>query len=401
MRKKKPTNILPFVLPLAGALSLASCSLPTGRVQFDPYSDYSVEASPTSGSVAAAQDGSQMRSGGKLDFYEFRRRKVPAPSLLRADHAAYVLGPGDRLQIEVVEVPETRAEAVVMPDGMLYYDVAAGVRAGGRTLSQVEAALAKQLEGEYAFPIVTASLQNPTSRGYTILGQIRNPGSFALTKPTTLLAAIAEAGGSGGGAGGSAPADLPRCVVVRANEVLPVNFSALIEEGDMRHNVYLQPGDYIFMPAEGRDKVFVLGAVQSPTAVPYSSHVSVVAAIASAQGLAEEAFPQGALVVRGSFANPQFAPVNLKKILRGNRPNFALMPGDIIWVPAKPWQKLSEYVKIGLAAAASSYSLRESSKIFFGDIERGGAEPAGVRTPVRSSGTASSASATTNSGTGI
>ncbi|MEZ5326315.1 MAG: polysaccharide biosynthesis/export family protein [Verrucomicrobiales bacterium] len=390
MRSINSKKVATLGLTVAAAMSMASCSLPMGRVQFDPYSDdgFAATEGPTKGE-AAEVESNQLATEGKLDFYEFRRPKVPSPLLLKADNSAYVLGAGDTLQIEIVEAPETRAEAVVMPDGMLYYDVAEGVRAGGRTLAQVEAELAKQLEKEYAFPIVTASLQNPTSRGFTILGQIRNPGSYALTKPTRLLSAIAEAGGSGGGNGASALADLPRCVVIRAGEVLPVDFSALIEEGDMRHNIYLQPGDYVFMPAEGRDKVFVLGAVKTPTAVPFSSRVSVVAAVASAHGLAEEAFPQGALVVRGSFSNPQFAPVNLNKVMRGQQPNFTLMPGDIIWVPAKPWQKLSEYVKLGIASAASSYSLRESSKIFFGEVDRS-QSAAGVRTSVTSSSSTSS-----------
>lgn len=379
MRNMNLKMIAAVGMPLAAAMSLASCSLPTARVKFDPYADYSTEVTDGSTGQSSGAESGHLSSGGKLDFYEFRRRKLPSPTLLKADHSAYVLGAGDTLEIEVVEVPESRASAVVMPDGMLYYDVAEGVRAGGRTLAQTEAELARQLEEDYAFPIVTASLQNPNSRGYTILGQIRNPGSFALTKPTRLLSAIAEAGGSGS-SGGAAPADLPRCVVIRAGEVLPVDFSALIEEGDMRHNIYLQPDDYIFMPAVGRDKVFVLGAVKSPTAVPYSSRVSVVAAVASASGLADEAFPQGTLVVRGSFSNPQFAPVNLKKVMRGQQPNFTLMPGDIIWVPEKPWQKLSEYVKFGIATAASSYSLRESSKIFFGEVDSS-ETAAGVKSP--------------------
>ena len=80
--------------------------------------------------------------------------------------------------------------------------------------------------------------------------------------------------------------------------------------------------------------------------------------------------------------------------MRGQQPNFTLMPGDIIWVPAKPWQKLSEYVKLGIASAASSYSLRESSKIFFGDVSNS-QTAAGVRTPVTSS---SNSSGTGNSG---
>ena len=380
-------------LLVASLLSLSSCALPLGRVKFDPQT--SVDDVPVH--VAANNDGATLYSPrSDLDFYEFRRVKTPPASLLHPAEDPYRLGAGDRLNIEVVEAPETRSEAVVMPDGMLYYDVAEGVMAAGRTLGQVEKALAKQLEDDYAFPIVTASLMTPVSRSYTILGQIQKPGSFPLTRPTTLLDAIAEAGGSGSAGGGSgAMADLPRSVVIRQGKMLPVNFKELIESGNKRHNIYLKGGDYVFMPAEGKDRVYVLGAVQAPSAVPYSSRVNLVTAIASAQGLADEAFPQGTLVVRGSFANPKFAPVNLNKVIKGQQPNFALLPGDIIWVPQKPWQKLSEYAKFGIAAAVNSYTLRETSKLYFSDDQLNPTSAASV--PRSGPSTTGSSASTTSS----
>jgi polysaccharide export outer membrane protein len=364
MKNDKIAGYCHALVVLTCATVLSSCALPgTGkRTAFYPYERE--EAVP----VHAASENGEVTSAGtpsRLDFYEFRRRNSPDPALLNPAGGVYLLGPGDRIAVEVVDTPKTREEVMVLPDGMLYYDMSDGVRAAGRNLRQVEAALAEQLREDYVFNMVSATLISPASRNYTVLGQVKKPGSYPLSKPTTLLEAIAEAGGSGSVNSGEALADLPRCVVIRGGEMLPVDFEALIQRGEMQHNIYLLPQDYIFMPAEGKDRVYVLGAVKMPKAVPYTSRLSVVGALASAQGLAQEAYPQGALVVRGSFSNPKFATTNLNKILRGQRADFKLLPGDIIWVPEKPWQKLSEYAKYGLVAAASSYSLTESSKIFF------------------------------------
>lgn len=360
MDRERQTALGAARLILLTCLFLTSCALRGDRAEPGGEAELAqVEAAETGGALAVE------RPLGELDFYRFHEKRTPPAPLLKKEESVYVLGPGDRLSIEVVDRPMTREEAIVMSDGMLYYDVADGVMAAGKTLRQVEAALSKQLQGAYKFTMVTASLVRPASRNYTILGQVTNPGSYPLTKPTTLLAAIAEAGGSGSDGIGGALADLPRSIVIRDSEILPVDFSALVETGDMRQNIYLKPGDYILMPAQGQDRVHVLGAVNAPSAVPYSSHVTLIGAIASARGLAKEAYPKGVLVVRGSFSDPQFAAVDLKRVMLGKSPDLALLPGDIVWVPQKPWQKLSEYVMYGLQAAASSFALRESSEIFF------------------------------------
>jgi polysaccharide export outer membrane protein len=250
---------------------------------------------------------------------------------------------------------------------MLYFDAAEGVRAGGKTVAQVEEALAEQLSDVYSFPVVSANMYDVQGNRFTVLGQVKNPGSYPLRQPTTLIDAIASAGGlhSANLSGKTKDlADLGRSVLIRDGKMMSINFRKLIEGGDMAHNVYMKPGDYVFLPATGKEKVYVLGSVNSPTAFPYSSRVTLISAVAAARGIKQEAYASGLVLIRGSFDEPKLAGVNLRKILRGEELNFHLLPGDIIWVPKKPWSKLSEYAELALASVATSVALNESYELF-------------------------------------
>ena len=93
----------------------------------------------------------------------------------------------------------------------------------------------------------------------------------------TLLEAIGRAGGplniSGGrdlgfGYTTEEVADLRRSFVIRQGQLLPVDFYRLYQLGDVSQNIYLQPDDFVYMPAAGAKNVYVLGAVVQPRAIP-------------------------------------------------------------------------------------------------------------------------------------
>lgn len=287
---------------------------------------------------------------------------LPAGAL-KPEAGAVRIGPGDVLDIEIVETPNTRATVLVMPDGMLHYDLAGGIQAKALTLPQLERKLAERLQEYYPFPIVSINLTSAQSKSYTILGQVNKPGTYPMGQPTTLLEAISGAGGFlSSELGGKTQdiADLGRSIVVRDNKIVPADFEALVKRGDMSQNIYVRPGDYIFLPAEGNEKIFVLGAVNRPTGVPYSSRVTVVSAIAAAQGPRSNAHTGRAILLRGSLKAPQAAVVNVRGILRGREPNFHLQPGDILWVPKEPWYKLEEYGRVAAEGAGTSIALQQS-----------------------------------------
>lgn len=314
-------------------------------------------------------------SGGatehKLQFMNVALDQRISPADLKPSQHSYKIGAGDILKIDIVEVPDTEATTMVMPDGKLYYDVAPGVPAAGRTIPDLERSLAESLRDAYPFPIVNINPVKVQSATYSVMGQVVTPGVYGLGRPTSVLDSISLAGGVRSSEIGNRTqnlADLRRSVLLRNGRIIPVNFEALVEHGDMTQNVYLKPGDYVYLPAKGTEKVYVLGNVNNPRAVPYSSDLTFVKAIAMAGGPMPSSFRNGLLLVRGaSTPAPQVAPVNLSEILRGNGADFHLQPGDVIWVPRAPWDKLLEYANVAVDSAVSTIAIQEAADRYGND----------------------------------
>ncbi len=116
------------------------------------------------------------------------------------------IGPGDRLQIEVLEDPSLNREVLVLPDGSFSFPLAGAVSAGGRTTEQVEAALASALAPNFATsPTVSVSVAALGERAATggtrtidiyLMGEVAGGGGLIqVQRGTTILQALALSGG--------------------------------------------------------------------------------------------------------------------------------------------------------------------------------------------------------------
>ena len=270
----------------------------------------------------------------------------PPTSLLGEPHDAYRLGPGDRLELELMEVPDTRQVSIVMPDGDLYYQTAQ-VHAAGLTITQLKAALEKQLETDYRDPQLSLILRGMTSQRVIIMGRVNAPGIIDLDGPTTLVEAISRAGGlmiQRSGINSEELADLGHSFLVRDGEMMPINFVKLLRYGDASQNIYLKNGDFIYFPSSNSGRVYVLGAVNQPRGVDYSEELTLVTAISYAEGLAPRSFPQHVVIIRNTLTEPKIAVVNLKAMLNGKAVDVRLKPQDIVWVPNSPFEKVESIV---------------------------------------------------------
>ncbi len=311
----------------------------------------------------------------QLEFQIFQRNQLLPPETLRPSTQEYLVGVGDILEIEISEMPGTRAETFVMPDGMLYYDLAGGVQAGGITLETLRQRLRDALSNDYSSPLVQLTLKEVNSRRYWILGRVNSPGLYPIQQPTTLLEAIARAGGlftSRFSGSTEELGDLGRSVVIREGKVLPVDFKALLREGDMSQNIYLRPDDYIFIPSALSSNVYVLGEVRQPQAIGFKDNLSLVAAIAAAKGPLPKARTDQVVIVRGSLLEPRVAVVDFGAVLTGKARNFELEPFDIVWVPKDPWLHLEDSVWSIVHTAARTIAVREGARA--ANLEGEGAE---------------------------
>lgn len=298
------------------------------------------------------------------EFSEVEGGRQIDPKWLVPSASAYRLGVGDWVDIEILGVKGSRAGTFIMPDGRLYYDLADGVLADGLTLVELGEALALSLSRDYTSPSISVTLREVNSRRAWLLGRVNKPGLYPLSQPTTLLEAISLAGGLFASRFSGATeelADLGSSIFLRQGKALPIDFAALLREGDLSQNIYLQDGDYIYLPSVGTQSIQVLGAVVRPQSIGFKDEIDLISAIAKVRGPSPDAHLDRVLIIRGSLKDPKVAVVDLGAILGGRASNFKLKASDIVWVPDRPFQRLESYFWLILDSAATTIAVREGS----------------------------------------
>jgi protein involved in polysaccharide export with SLBB domain len=282
-----------------------------------------------------------------LKFESLKLPEGPDASLLDEPHDAYRLGPGDKLELELMEVPDTRQISIVMPDGDLYYQTA-HVTAAGLTITELKAALEKELQTDYRDPQLSLILREMGSQRVEVMGRVNNPGIIPLDAPMTVVEAVSRAGGlmiQRSGINSEELADLGHSFLIRNGRMMPINFVKLLRDGDASQNIYLQNGDFIYFPSSNSGRVYVLGAVNLARSVDYSEELTLVTAVSYAQGLSPRSYPNRVVIIRNTLNEPEVATVNLKAMLNGKEPDVRLQAGDIVWVPNSPFEKVDSIVR--------------------------------------------------------
>jgi protein involved in polysaccharide export with SLBB domain len=321
----KPAS-LPLTL-IAAALLLTACQNTGPR--FDPHD-------------ASLADLSGLTPVGPASSID--------PEWLTPPTDFFTIGPGDHIEIEMLGDPESRSTALVGPDGKVYYHLLPGLDIWGLTIAEATSLLERELARFVTEPRVAITLRAIQSKRVWLLGRVGAPGIYTMTSPMTLLEAISLAGGTAAttGVGGTTLdlADLRHSFLIRDGQLLPINFYELLREGNMAHNIYLHPEDFVFVPSALSQEIYVMGAVGRPGSVPYSDDLTLVAAISSRGGTAEQAYISHVAIVRGSLADPRIAIVDYRDIIRGRAPDVRLQPRDIVYVPLSPYRTLTRYADL-------------------------------------------------------
>jgi polysaccharide biosynthesis/export protein len=108
----------------------------------------------------------------------------------------YRIGPQDLLEISVFQVAELNRTVRVNTTGDISLPLVGVMKAGGRTVQELEADIAKSLDAKFLQnPQVTVFVKEFTSQRVTLEGAVKKPGIYPLTGRTSLLQAIAMAEG--------------------------------------------------------------------------------------------------------------------------------------------------------------------------------------------------------------
>jgi polysaccharide export outer membrane protein len=250
----------------------------------------------------------------------------------------YVVGSQDVLNITSQDDPTLSGKFTVEADLTFTFPLLGRVRAGGLTLREVESQLqAKLVEGGFfKQPQIMVSVEQYKSQKVFIVGEVRNPGAYALSGDMRLVEALALAGSTLPTAAGEVvivPAGSDSVVVKPAavdeaeasgTPVVRVNLREL-QNGAFQQNVQLNGGDTVFVLKA--ENIYVFGQVKNPGAYPLQQDVTtVLQGLALAGGVTERGATSRVEIVRIVDGEQKKMKVKLDETLH---------PGDTIVVPQR------------------------------------------------------------------
>ncbi len=245
------------------------------------------------------------------------------------------IAPGDLIEINVFDTPELSQKTRVDNNG--HIELIVGGNMWVATLTSTEAALAIEARLRAAKvlrnPHVTLNVLESASQTVTVLGEVKNPGSYPVWGQQRVAEAIAAAGG----------------LTPNASHLVTLTHkdstvTSTVELDGMSQNqsaadIVLVPGDRLVVNRAGI--VYVLGDVGKPGGFMLDDRapITVLQGLALAQGMNRTANQRGSLIHQ-TAQGPQQERLDFKKILGNQTTDPTLHDGDIVYVPlnaAKDW----------------------------------------------------------------
>jgi len=173
--------------------------------------------------------------------------QADAGSSNKAHDDNFVIGNDDLLAISVWKEAELTKSVPVRSDGRISLPLVGELQATGRTPAQLEKEITEKLKNFITTPEVTVVVEKVNSRKYNVLGEVTKPGSYPLTTETTIMDAIASAGGFRDFAKKSGVYVLRKGADGQEAH-LKFNYKDFVKGKNTAQNVRLEPNDTIIVP---------------------------------------------------------------------------------------------------------------------------------------------------------
>ena len=169
--------------------------------------------------------------------------------------AAYTLGSGDRIALDIFGVPEFSKEYQVLVDGTLNLPIIRSVLIQGLTLQEAANVITKRYEPFINVPVVTVTLVVARPLNIGLAGEVTSPGSYKINptregggvKFPTLMEMLQLAKGVTS-AGDMRNVQIRRPRRGGPEQVTTVDLQDFLETGNLRQDVTIRDGDTIFVP---------------------------------------------------------------------------------------------------------------------------------------------------------
>jgi polysaccharide export outer membrane protein len=279
----------------------------------------------------------------------------------------YRIGAEDLLEISVFEAPDLNRTVRASRGGEISLPLLGAVGARGLTPRELEVVLQELLRRTYMKdPHVAVFVREMQSHPVSVFGAVKKPGVFQIRGAKTLVELLSMAEGLADDAGDAviimrqaglvevrnSTSNSPKPVAASEREghwsetpspaegspddkTLEIDLKSLLDSGNPRNNVLIYPGDVVKVTRAG--VVYVVGEVRKPGGfmLKTNENISVLQALALAEGLTRTSAKSRARIVRtdGATGSRNEVPIDLGKILAGKAADPLLHPKDIVFVP--------------------------------------------------------------------
>ena len=239
------------------------------------------------------------------------------------------IGIGDLLQITMFGTQDFNSDFRVSSSGDISLPPLGMVHVAGLSTSEAERLIERQLVegGFYREPRVSVFAKEYATQGVSILGEVKNPGVYALLADRHLLDLLSQAGGL-------TPNASRTISVTHAGQNTPsVVTLSLDPELAATSNPAILPGDTVVVATAG--VVYVIGDVNKPGGfVMNDNQLTVLQALALAGGNSPMAALDRAQIVRQVKGAREIVPISLKRIVSGRDKDVRLQAEDILFIPS-------------------------------------------------------------------
>jgi polysaccharide export outer membrane protein len=295
----------------------------------------------------------------------------PDVQRLFGDPQPYTIGPGDIVSVVVYDHPELQPLGgtviqgsdptgitgapgfIVDKDGMIFYPYARRVKIGGLTESEAAELIESRIRRVIKDPQVTVRIASFRSRRAYVEGEVRSPGTMVFTDlPMTLSEAINRAGGI------TPTGDRSYLTLTRNGQTSQIDLVRLQELGINPSRILLQDGDMLMVRSRDDTKVYVMGEILRPSALPMrNGKLSLNEALAVSGGPNLGTANTGQIFVIRNVAGQETPAIYH---LNASNPaalalaeTFDLRPSDVVYVDAVPLVHWNRVISLILPSASA------------------------------------------------
>ncbi len=263
----------------------------------------------------------------------------------------YQLNVGDKISISVWGHQDLSRETIIDPDGEISYPLLGSIKAEGKTTTEIRTELQQALAEYIIEPEVNVNLISYRKLRVTVMGAVKQEGSYEIRADTEVLDVISLAGGI------TENAKAEETTLQRQAKKLKINLKELLRGNNLEDNYQLQDGDQLFVPERERLTASIQGEVKAPGQyeLNYEKEIRLNEFLAQAGSLTENAGEKIRLI-----SDDKPLEFEIENTLAAKKEaNPVINDGDAVYIPSA----LEEVTILGEIARPGSYEWNDNMRL--------------------------------------